>query len=86
MKMSPLNKNYFDNSFVDKHDPIHDKKRILHTLISKIWWFLTPKRITRHSPHPFYIFFWSRMCTLSYLTRPRVITIYVIKNWTSMRQ
>ena len=42
MKISPLNKYYFDKSYiVDKHDPNHDNRRILHTLISKIWWFWT---------------------------------------------
>ena len=34
MKMSPLNKYYFDKSYiVDKHDPNHDKRNILHTLL-----------------------------------------------------
>ena len=53
MKISPLNMNnyYFDKSYiVDKHDPNHDKRRILHTLMSQIWWFWTPKRVTRRLP------------------------------------
>ena len=73
MKMSPLNKYYFDESdIVEKHDPNYDKRKILHTLISKIWWFWTPKSVARRLPKnkPFYLFFWSRMCTMSYLTPP----------------
>ena len=76
MKMSFLTKYYVDKSYiVDKHDPNHDRRRILHTLISKIWWFWTPKRVTRVTRRlpkntPFYAFFWSRMCTMSYLTGP----------------
>ena len=73
MKMSPLNKYYFDNSYmVDKHDPNHDKRRILHSLISEKRCFCTPKHVTRRlkKQTPFYAFFWSRMCTLSYLTGP----------------
>ena len=38
MKILPLNKFYFDKRYiVDKHDPIYDKRRIWHTLISQIW-------------------------------------------------
>ena len=78
MKISPLNKYYFDKSYiVDKHDPNHGNSRILHTLISKIGWFWTPKRkrvtrVTRHllTTNPFYLFFWLSMCTMSYLTPP----------------
>ena len=34
MEISPLNKYYFEKSYiVDKHDPNHDKRRIFHTLI-----------------------------------------------------
>ena len=34
--MSPLDKYYFDKSDItDKHDPNHDERRILNTLISK---------------------------------------------------
>ena len=72
MKISPLNKYYFDQSYIgNKHDPNHDKRRILHTLISKIWWFWTPKRVTRVTRNnTFYSFSWLRMCTMSYLTPP----------------
>ena len=50
MKFSPLNKYYFDKSYiVDKHDPNHDKWRNLHTLISAKTVFLHPK--TRHASH-----------------------------------
>ena len=56
MKMSLLNMYYFDSSFiVDKHDPNHDKGRILHTLISQIW---CVTRVTRRPAKktPFYVF------------------------------
>ena len=34
MEISPLNKYYFEKSYiVDKHDPNHDKRTVLHTLI-----------------------------------------------------
>ena len=73
MKISPLNKNYFDKSYiVDKHDPNHDAIRILHTLISQIWWFWTPKRVTRRPApkHPFLRVF---LVAHVYLTGPREI-------------
>ena len=59
VQLSPLNKYYFDTNFIiAKHDSNHDKRRILHTLISKIRWFWTPKRVTRDTrrlpkTHPF---------------------------------
>ena len=69
MKISPLNKYYFDklSDIVDKHDPNHDKRRILHTLISQIWLFFTPKRVMRVTRRlakntPFYAFFSGRAC------------------------
>ena len=47
MKISPLNKYYFDKSYiVDKHNPYHDKRKYLHTLISEKQCFCTPKRAT----------------------------------------
>ena len=50
MDISPLNLYYFDKSYIaDKHDPNHDKRKNLHTQISKIWWLWTPKCVTRVS-------------------------------------